>query len=136
MDDGCIVAAREERLLDIWCRKLQAELLEMEAPIIGTLKGSLDPDRAALLLVGKTRASTLKRYLSYYRQWRLWLAEAKLRYPPGRPADLVDYLLARRDEPCGRSVSGGYPESYLLDGKGSRIPGGATHYPRAPGLGR
>ena len=109
VDDGCIVAAREERLLDIWCRKLQAELLEMEAPIIGTLKGSLDPDRAALLLVGKTRASTLKRYLSYYRQWRLWLAEAKLRYPPGRPADLVDYLLARRDEPCGRSV----PEAIL-----------------------
>ena len=53
VDDGCIVAAREERLLDIWCRKLQAELLEMEAPIIGTLKGSLDPDRAALLLVGR-----------------------------------------------------------------------------------
>ena len=109
MDDGCIVAAREERLLDIWCRKLQEELLEIDAPDIGTLKGSLDPDRAALLLVGRTRASTLKRYLSYYRQWRLWLAEAKLRYPPGRPADLVDYLLARRDEPCGRSV----PEAIL-----------------------
>ena len=104
VDDGCIVAAREERLLDIWCRKLQEELLQIDVPIIGTLRGSLDPDRAALLLVGKTRASTLKRYLSYYRQWRLWLAEAKLRYPPGRPADLVDYLLARRDEPCGRSV--------------------------------
>ncbi|OLP76093.1 hypothetical protein AK812_SmicGene44017, partial [Symbiodinium microadriaticum] len=83
----------EERLLDIWCRKLQEELLEIDAPIISTLRGSLDPDRAALLLVGRTRASTLKRYLSYYRQWRLWLAEAKLRYPPGRPADLVDYLL-------------------------------------------
>ena len=109
VDDGCIVAAREERLLDIWCRKLQEELLEMEAPVIGTLRGSLDPDRAALLLVGRTRASTLKRYLSCYRQWRLWLAEAKLRYPPGRPADLVDYLLARRDEPCGRSV----PEAIL-----------------------
>ena len=27
----------------------------------------------------------------------------------GRPADLVDYLLARRDEPCGRSV----PEAVL-----------------------
>ena len=36
VDDGCIVAAREERLLDIWCRKLQEELLEMEAPVIGT----------------------------------------------------------------------------------------------------
>ncbi|CAE7328984.1 unnamed protein product [Symbiodinium microadriaticum] len=55
VDDGCIVAAREERLLDIWCRKLQEELLEIDAPIISTLRGSLDPDRAALLLVGKTR---------------------------------------------------------------------------------
>ena len=106
------MAAREERLLDIWCRRLQEELLQIDAPILGTLKGSLDPDRAALLLVGKTRASTLKRYLSYYRQWRLWLGEAKPRYPPGRPADLVDYLLARRDEPCGRSV----PEAILLAG--------------------
>ena len=107
--DGCIVAAREERLLDIWCRRLQEELLAIDAPVLASLKGSLDPDRAAQLLVGRTRATTLKRYLSYYRQWRLWLAEAKLRYPPGRPADLVDYLLARRDEPCGRSV----PEAIL-----------------------
>ncbi|CAE7793755.1 unnamed protein product [Symbiodinium microadriaticum] len=103
-EDGCIVAAREERLLDIWCRRLQGELLEIDAPVLTALKGSLDPDRAAQLLVGRTRATTLKRYLSYYRQWRLWLAEAKLRYPPGRPTDLVDYLLARRDEPCGRTV--------------------------------
>ena len=101
--DGCIVAAREERLLDIWCRRLQEELLAIDAPVLASLKGSLDPDRAAQLLVGRTRTTTLKRYLSYYRQWRLWLAEAKLRYPPGRPTDLVDYLLARRDEPCGRS---------------------------------
>ena len=35
---------------------------------------------------------------------RLWLQEAKLLSPPGRPIDLVDYLLVRRDEPCGRSV--------------------------------
>ncbi|OLP88351.1 hypothetical protein AK812_SmicGene30348 [Symbiodinium microadriaticum] len=107
--DGCIVAAREERLQDIWCRRLQEELLAIDAPVLAALKGSLDPDRAAQLLVGKTRATTLKRYLGYYRQWRLWLAEAKLRYPPGRPADLVDYLLARRDEPCGHSI----PEAIL-----------------------
>ena len=30
--------------------------------------------------------------------------EAKQIVPPGRPSDLVDYLLARRDEPCGRSI--------------------------------
>ena len=104
IEDGCIVQPREERLLDIWCRKLRDELLLINAPVLASLQGSLDPDRAALLLTGSTRASTLKRYLGYYRQWRLWLGEAKLRQPPGRPTDLVDYLRARRDEPCGRST--------------------------------
>ena len=42
---------------------------------------SLDPDGAANLLVGRTRASTLKGYLTYYKHWRLWLGEAKLRMP-------------------------------------------------------
>ena len=70
--DGCIVAAREERLLDIWCRRLQEELLTI-APVLAALKGSLDPGWAAQLLVGRTRATALKRYVGYYRQWRLWL---------------------------------------------------------------
>eukprot|EP00439_Symbiodinium_sp_Y106_P025707 s8442_g3.t1 len=91
IEDGCIVQAREGRLLDVWCRKLRDELLLINAPVLASLQGSLDPDRAALLLTGSTRASTLKRYLGYYRQWRLWLGEAKLRQPPGRPSDLVDY---------------------------------------------
>ena len=26
-------------------------------------------------------------------------------YPPGRPADLVDFLLARRDDLCGKRIS-------------------------------
>ena len=108
IEDGCIVQAREERLLDVWCRKLRDELLLINAPVLASLQGSLDPDRAALLLTGSTRASTLKRYLGY-RQWRLWLGEAKPRHPPGRPSDLVDYLLARRDEPWGRST----PEAIL-----------------------
>ena len=122
--DGCIVATREERLLDIWCRRLQEELLAVDAPVLASLKGSLDPDRAAQLLVGRTRATTLKRYLSYYRQWRLWLAEA------GRlPAS-----------PEGRTLwalgPGSYFESYLLDREGCGIPGGAASYTRSLGLGR
>ena len=40
---------------------------------------------------------------------RLWLQEAKRVDPPGRPADLVDYLLVLRDEPCVRTV----PDSLL-----------------------
>ena len=44
-----------------------------------------------------------------YKRWRLWLQEAKRVDPPGRPADLVDYLLVLRDEPCARTV----PDSLL-----------------------
>ena len=39
-----------------------------------------------------------------YKRWRLWLQEANRVDPPGRPADLVDYLLVLRDEPCARTV--------------------------------
>ena len=53
--------ARQERLLGIWGRKLREELLLINAPVLATLQGSLDQDLAALLLTGKSRASTLKR---------------------------------------------------------------------------
>ena len=41
IEDGCIVQAREERLLDIWCRKLRDELLLINAPVLASLQGSL-----------------------------------------------------------------------------------------------
>ena len=34
----------------------------------------------------------------------MYLQEVKLKLPAGSPADLSDYLLSRKDEPCGRSV--------------------------------
>ena len=62
-------------------------------------------DKVPLLaLAGKTRASTLRRYVTTYSRWRLWLREAKDGRPPGLPADLADYIMARGDEPCGRTV--------------------------------
>ena len=78
--------------------------MSFDAPVLQKLEDSLDPARALEMLAGKTRAGTLKRYVVVYQRWRLWLQEAKLLHPPGRPIDLVDYLLTRRDEPCGRSV--------------------------------
>ena len=81
----------------------------MGAPVVKTIDDCLDPERAFELLPGKTRSSTLKRYVTMYKRWWLWLQEAKRVDPPGRPADLVDYLLALRDEPCARTV----PDSLL-----------------------
>ncbi|OLQ12812.1 hypothetical protein AK812_SmicGene3334 [Symbiodinium microadriaticum] len=109
LDEGFISQAREERFLELWVQKLKQELKDIDARVLGKRQGSLDPDRAANLLVGRTRANTLKRCLTYYKHWRLWLGEAKLRMPRGRPADWVGYLLNRRDEPCGRTV----PEALL-----------------------
>ena len=101
---GCELLVREERLLIFWTKQLQSELCASDAPVLQKLEDSLDPARALEMLAGKTRAGTLKRYVVVYQRWRLWLQEAKLLHPPGRPIDLVDYLLTRRDEPCGRSV--------------------------------
>ena len=55
------------------------------------------------------RRGPLKRYVTMYKRWRLWLQEAKRVDPPGRPADLVDYLLVLSNEPCTRTV----PDSLL-----------------------
>ena len=95
---------RDQRLQDIWCNRLREELEGCKAPVLATLESSLDSNRAIAMLAGRTRVTTLKRYVTVFQQWRLWLLEAKQIVPPGRPSDPVDYLIAGRDEPCGRSI--------------------------------
>ena len=85
---GCELLAREERLLIFWTKQLQSELCASDAPVLQKLEDSLDPARALEMLAGKTRAGTLKRYVVVYQRWRLWLQEAKLLHPPGRPRAL------------------------------------------------
>ena len=80
------------------------ELHASEAPVLKKLQLSLDPDRASELLAGSTRPNTLKRYVASFRLWRIYLQETKVRLPPGKPADLVDYLLARKERPIGSRI--------------------------------
>ena len=77
---------RDQRLQDIWCNRLREELEGCKAPVLSTLESSLDPSRAVAMLAGRTRVTTLKRYVTVFQQRRPWL--------PGRPSDLVDYLPA------------------------------------------
>ena len=109
INDGQEFAARELKLQGIWTKKLVEELQASEALVLKKLQLSLDPERASELLAGSARPNTLKRYVASYRLWRICLRETKVRLPPGKSADLVDYLLARKDENCGRSV----PESIM-----------------------
>ena len=80
-----------------WTKKLVEELQASEAPVLKKLQLSLDPERASEPLARSARPNTLKRYVASYRLWRIYLQETKVRLPPGKPADLVDYLLARKD---------------------------------------
>ena len=96
--------ARLQRLLEIWTGQLLEELRHMDAPVLKKLESCLDRVAAERMLPGKTRATTVKRYVSYYRQWRQWLHEAKSVSMPGTEADLIDYLMARWEEPCGRTI--------------------------------
>ena len=64
-------------------RHLHEELKECRTPVLEQLKAVWT--RTSSLLAGSTRATTLKRYLTIFKRWRLWLWDAKLRRPPGRP---------------------------------------------------
>ena len=55
-----------------------------------THEGSLFPERTVLVLVGRTRASMLKRYITIYSRWRRWLREGKNAFPFGRQPELAD----------------------------------------------
>ena len=97
-------ADRDQRLIAVWCLQLREELVISGAPVLETLAGSQDRDRANEMLAEKTRATTLKRYVIVFQQWRLWLLETKQAGRSGLPADLLDYFLLRRDETCGKSI--------------------------------
>ena len=55
LENGEENAARELRLQVLWTRQLAEELVAIGAPVVKTIDGCLDPDRAYELLPGKTR---------------------------------------------------------------------------------
>ena len=89
--------ARQPRLLDIWTDRLLEELRLMDAPVMRKLESCLDR------MADPGDDCQEVRQL-YYSQWRQWLQEAKSVSVPGTEADLIDHLMVRREEPCGRTV--------------------------------
>ena len=61
----------------MWARRFREELNASSAPVLIKLEGRLDLARAVEMIAGRTRSSTLKRYVVVYQRWRLWLREAK-----------------------------------------------------------
>ena len=84
-------------------RLLFEELGIMGAPVLEKFKEVRDPERAKVSILGKYRASTARRYLAYWQNFRRW-TESVYNGPPRNGAQLVDYLHAREEEGMGASV--------------------------------
>ena len=83
---------------------LEGLLREAEAPIVQVAAASAHPERVLAAAAGGRRARTLAKWLGTWRNYRAWLVEATGRVFPAQQEDLIDYLVMRADEPCGRST--------------------------------
>ena len=57
---------------DRWSKELYKELLKIDAPILRGVERCVGQDRLHVAIAGKTRSSTLKRYLKAWRDWQTW----------------------------------------------------------------
>ena len=95
---------REDDQKEAWSRELFKELKRLDAPALEHLEHCVDKKHVHLALAGRTRHNTLKRYVKVWRAFRQWLTA--VRGDGGSPevGDLIEYLFARYDEPCGPTV--------------------------------
>ena len=89
---------------EFWSRELYKELKRMNAPALEHLEHCVSDSHIHLALAGRTRYSTLKRYIKTWRSFQQW--QAAVRGEAGSPevGDLVEYIFCRYDEPCGPTV--------------------------------
>jgi len=97
-------ARAEEALRKQQLEVLEGLLREADAPIVQVANASAHRERVLAAAAGGRRARTLAKWLGTWRNYRAWLVEATGRVFPARPEDLIDYLVMRAVEPCGRAT--------------------------------
>jgi len=97
-------AAAEEARRNIQVAALSELLREAEAPVVALAEGSAHPERVLAAAAGGRRARTLEKWLGAWRRYRAWLRDTAGYVFPRRPGDMIDYLIMRAEEPCGRST--------------------------------
>eukprot|EP00435_Cladocopium_sp_Y103_P058347 s233_g20.t1 len=95
---------RESEAKDRWAKELYLELKKMEAPALIELEHCVSDKHLHLALAGRTRASTLTRYVKTWKHWLHRMEAVTGQYGAGTAGDLVEYLFCRYDEPCGPTV--------------------------------
>ena len=95
---------QEDEMRDKWAVELYNEMKAIAAPAVTELEICVDRNRLPAALAGKTRASTLRRYVKTWRDWRNWLEGAKGGWDQSSVAAFCEYLFHRFDQPCGPAV--------------------------------
>ena len=85
-------------------RALLEELGVMRAPILEEIEKAMNPTRAAQAVMGKYRASTIRRYLASWQQFRKWFQTNARKGATPTGINLVDYLYVREEEGMGASI--------------------------------
>ena len=93
-------------LKEKWSRELYIQLAAINAPILQGMDFCVGSERIHLALAGKTRGSTLKRYVKAWKAWQLWKKSAWGEESFVHPGMFCEYLFSRMDEPCGPSIPG------------------------------
>ncbi len=99
---GRELAEQKER--EKWLTELTQYLREWEAPCLHEAAQSSDPVRAALLLVGGRRVTTLRARVRELRRLGLWLRTLHGISKPAKAAQVCDYLCDRFDQAGTKSA--------------------------------
>ena len=94
----------ETTLKDKWSKELYKELVKVNAPVLQGIQFCIGQERLHVAIAGKTRSSTLKRYLKAWRDWQVWKGNTWGADALNHPGMLCEYLFCRFDEPCGASI--------------------------------
>ena len=63
---------REQQQRDKWAKELYIELRSVHSPALSSIEHCVGPERIHLAIAGKTRTSTLKRYVKCWQDWQRW----------------------------------------------------------------
>ena len=108
--EGANREALERQEREALCLRFKV-ILERKAPCLAEFSGDFDQGRIAMVVSGRIRNSSLKRYLRFLEEFIFWMHRAKLRDPPFSSGDAIDYLFMLADKPCGPTVPGAFVKS-------------------------
>ena len=97
---------RELKLRDKWSKELYKELVKVNSVALSGMEFCVGVDRLHLALAGKTRTSTLRRYVKVWQDWQKWKKGSWGDNGKAHPSVFCEYLFTRFDEPCGRTIPG------------------------------